>query len=177
MNWDAMAVVGRVARPHGIRGQIVVNPETDFPEDRFKVGSTLFWLREGAVEPVTVTSSRVQQGRPVIGLEGISEMTAAKALAGLELRIPVDELAKLPDGAFYHHDLVGCVVETPGGLVVGTVSAVEGEMGNTRLVIQTPKGELLIPLAVEICTSIDPSVKRIVVAPPEGLLELNERGR
>jgi 16S rRNA processing protein RimM len=170
-----MAVVGRIARPHGIRGQVIVNPETDFPEDRFGVGATLFLKRGDAVEPITVTSSRMHQGRPVIGLDGIADMNAAKELAGLEFRIPVDALTELPDGTFYHHDLVGCVVETAGGTPVGTVSAVEGDMSNTRLVVDASGGELLIPLAVDICTSIDTVAKRIVIAPPDGLLELNER--
>jgi 16S rRNA processing protein RimM len=170
-----MALVGIVARPHGIRGQVIVNPETDFPEDRFGVGATLFVMRGGRIEPMTVTSSRMQQGRPVIGLEGIDDMDTARELAGLELRVPVDTLAELPAGSFYHHDLTGCVVVTQDGVEVGTVSAVEGDMGNTRLVVQAAGGEVLIPLAVDICTTIDAASKRIVVAPPEGLIELNER--
>jgi 16S rRNA processing protein RimM len=173
-NWEQMAVVGRIARPHGIRGQVIVNPETDFPEERFAVGATLFLQRDGRIEPVTVTAFRLQRGRPVIGLEGIGDMNAAERLAGLEFRVPIAALIPLPDGMFYHHDLVGCVVTTQGGGRVGTVSAVEGEAGNTRLVVQTDRGELLVPLASDICTTIEPASKRVVIAPPEGLLELNE---
>src|SRR5512147_2527294 len=116
-----MAVVGRVARPHGIRGQVIVNPETDFPEERFGVGATLFTMRGDRLEPLTVTTFRMQQGRPVVGLEGIADMNAARELAGLEFRIPFEALADLPDGTYYHHDLVGCVVELPDGTSVGTV--------------------------------------------------------
>lgn len=170
-----MAVVGRVARPHGIRGQLVVNPETDFPEERFALGATLFMQRDGSVRPIVVTAFRLQQGRPVIGLDGIHDMDAARSLAGLEFRVPVTELTDLPEGTFYHHDLIGCVVETDGGAAVGMVSAVEGQAGSTRLVVQGERGETLIPLATDICTSIDPRAKRIVIAPPPGLIELNER--
>ena len=172
-----MAVVGRVARPHGIRGQFFVNPDTDFPEERFGVGARLFAIRDGCIEPFTVVASRIQQGRPVIGLEGIHDMDAASELAGLEFRVPVDTLAALPDGVFYRHDLIGSAVETTDGGAVGTVSDVEGDVGNSRLVVQTTNGEVLIPLAVDICTSIDPGAKRIVIAPPAGLLELTERPR
>ena len=172
-----MAVVGVIARPHGIRGQVIVNPATDFPEARFAAGSTLFVIKEGRIQPVTVTTSRMHQGRPVIGLEGVSDMDAARELAGLEFRIPVESLAALPEGSYYHHDLIGCVVETPDGTTIGMVSSVEGDMGNTRLVVQRDSGELLIPLASDICTAIEPSAKRIVIAPPDGLLELNERGK
>jgi 16S rRNA processing protein RimM len=170
-----MAVVGRIARPHGIRGQVIVNPETDFPEERFGVGATLFVNRGGRIDTCTVTTSRIQQGRPVIGLEGIADMNAAQELAGLEFRVPVETLAQLPEGTYYHHDLVGCVVATRDGIAVGTVSAVEGGAGNTRLVVDSGSGEVLIPLVLDICTTIDPAAKQIVIVPPEGLLDLNER--
>ena len=172
-----MAVVGRVARPHGIRGQFFVIPDTDFPDDRFSVGARLFAMRDGCIEPFTVTAFRMQNGRPVIGLEGIDDMDAARELAGLEFRVPVDTLAELPEGTFYRHDLVGSVVETTEGTAVGTVSDVDGDVANTWLVVQTENGEVLIPLAVDICTSIDPEAKRIIIAPPTGLLELTERRR
>ncbi len=172
-----MAVVGRVARPHGIRGQFFVHPDTDFPDARFGVGARLFAMRDGSIEPFTVTAFRMQNGRPVIGLEGIDDMDAARELAGLEFRVPADTLAELPAGTFYRHDLVGSVVETAEGTAVGTVSHVEGDMGNMRLVVQTENGEVLIPLVVDICTSIDTDAKRIVIAPPSGLLELTERRR
>jgi len=72
-----------------------------------------------------------------------------------------------------HHDLVGCAVETVGGAAIGTVIAVEESSGPSRLVVNGTDGEVLIPLVVEICRAIDIGAKRIVVAPPEGLLELN----
>jgi 16S rRNA processing protein RimM len=175
MNWDEMAVVGQIARAHGIRGQVIVNLETDFPEERFRPGAVLFVNRRGAVEPLTITTVRFQQGRPVIGVEGVEDMNAAIALAGTELRVPGDTLASLPEHTFYHHDLVGCEVATGDGMRLGVVNAVQGDAGGSRLVIDTPRGELLIPLAAEICTAIDVQAKRIVIAPPEGLLDLNER--
>ena len=170
-----MAVVGVVARPHGIRGHVFVNPETDFPEERFGVGQTLFLLRDKAIEPFTVSAFRMQGARPVIGLEGVADMDAARELAGLESRVPADSLMPLPEGMFYHHDLIGCVVRTVEGQEIGPVTAVDGEAGNTRLVVQGERAEVLIPLNLGICTAIEPQAKRIVIAPPEGLIELNER--
>jgi 16S rRNA processing protein RimM len=177
VNWDEMAVVGVIARPHGIRGQVIVNPETDFPEERFRIGHELFVNRGGRIEALQITAARIQQGRPVIALEGVADMDTARGLAGLELRVPADSLPELPEGTFYHHDLVGSRVETAEGQVVGTVSKVEGEHGSSRLVVQGERGEVLIPLAVDICTTIDPAGKRIVVDPPAGLIELNEPRR
>ena len=175
-DWDAMAVVGRVARPHGIRGQVIVNPETDFPGERFQPGAELFVNRAGRAEPITITTVRFQQQRPVIGLHGIDDMNAAATLAGAELRVPTDRLAILPSGMFYRHDLIGCVVETTRGAVVGLVEDVEGTLGGSRLVVRAKGGtEVLVPLAAEICTVIDPAAKRIVIEPPDGLLELNTK--
>jgi 16S rRNA processing protein RimM len=176
-DWDEMATVGRIARAHGLRGQVIVNLDTDFPDERFQPGAELFIERDRRVEPLTITTVRFQQGRPVIGLRGVEDMNAATALAGTELRVPREWLAALPAGTFYRHDLVGCEVETSDGQRLGIVSAVEGDSGGSRLVVDTPRGELLVPLATEICPTIDPAAKRIVIAPPEGLLELNQDRR
>jgi len=170
-----MAVVGRIARAHGTRGQVIVDLETDFPERRFQVGAELFVERRGGVEPLMLTAVRFQHDRPVIAVAGVDTMDAAEALAGLELRVPIERLIPLPDGSFYRHDLVGCEVETLAGEAVGRVREVEGTTGGARLVIEAAGGEIQIPLAAEICTTIDPVAKRIVIDPPAGLLDLNER--
>jgi 16S rRNA processing protein RimM len=173
MSWDDMAVVGRIARAHGIRGQVIVNLETDFPGERFRPGAQLFVQRGGAVERLSVTTVRFQHDRPVIGVDGVDTMTDAEALAGLELRVPTDQLLPLPDGTFYHHDLIGCRVETTDGRPIGVVRAVEGPLSGSRLVVDGGRGEILIPLASQICVEVDMTARRIVVAAPEGLLDLN----
>jgi 16S rRNA processing protein RimM len=175
-----MAVVGRIARPHGIRGQVVVNLETDFPHERFQPGAEFFVKRSVAGTPETadvqrlvIATVRFHNERPIIGFEGVGDMDAAIALAGSELRIPVEQLAALPPEMFYRHDLVGCAVDTTDGSSIGTVTDVEGTLSGSRLVVTTSRGEVLVPLAAEICRSIDVSGKRIVIEPPEGLLDLN----
>jgi 16S rRNA processing protein RimM len=168
-----MAMVGRIARAHGIRGQVIVNLDTDFPGERFRPGAELFTMRGGVVTPLTLTTVRFQSERPVLGLAGIDTIEAAEGLAGLELRIPAGQLAVLPAGTFYHHDLVGCRVETASGAPVGTVQAVEGSADASRLVVAGSAGEILIPLATDICTTIDVRARLIVIDPPAGLLDLN----
>ena len=136
VDWDEMALVGRIARAHGIRGQVIVNPETDFPEERFQPGAELFVERGGAIEALTLTTVRFQRERPVIGIAGVETMNDAEALAGLELRVPVERLAALPPGTFYRHDLVGCRVETRDGRGGRASSTdVEGTLGGSRLVV------------------------------------------
>lgn len=173
--WSAMATVGRIARPHGLRGQVILNVDTDFPEERFRPGAELFVQRAGHVEPMTVATVRFHRERPVIGFRGIDTIDDAEALAGHELRVPADRLAVLPTGTFYRHDLVGCRVVTTGGAEVGVVTDVEGTLGGSRLVIEGQSGEVLVPFATEICPEVDPAAKRIVIDPPDGLVDLNAR--
>ena len=171
--WDDMAVVGRIARAHGNRGQVIVDPETDFPDERFKPGSVLHIRNGDEIEPVTVETVRFHRGRPIIGLAGVGTMDAAEALAGTELRVRVDALRSLPAGSFYHHDLIGCAVETPRGEPIGQVTRVEGTGAGSRLVVQGRSGEILIPLVEGICVSVDVSGRTVIVEPPDGLLDVN----
>jgi 16S rRNA processing protein RimM len=169
-----MAAVGRIVRPHGIRGHVVINPETDFPEERFRPGSELFTRTDGEVRRLRVSDVRFHRGRPIVALEGIDSISAAEPLVGVDLRVPVEQLAKLPSGTFYRHDLVGSHVETADGQPVGVVTDVEGTLTGSRLVVRAEDGgEVLIPLVAAICVAIDPVQKRIVVEPPAGLLEAN----
>jgi 16S rRNA processing protein RimM len=172
-----MAVVGRVARPHGIRGQVIVNPETDFVEERFRVGAEVFVLRQGALLGLTVSSLRLHRGRPIIGFHGVDSIEAVEWLAGGELRVPAETLRQLPADEFYRHDLVGCRVTTTSGRDLGTVAAVEGPREGSYLIVRKAQRELLVPLAAEICVEIDARGRLIVIEPPDGLLELNETGK
>jgi 16S rRNA processing protein RimM len=177
MDWDQMVLVGRIARPHGLKGQVVVNPETDFAEERFAEGAALWTRSEQGDAQLIISSSRLQGTRPVIGFEGFDRIEDVERLAGLELRVPEDSLRPLADGTYYQHQLIGCVVETTTGERLGEVARVEGGAAGSLLAIDGPNGEILIPLAVDICPMVDVGAKRIRVQPPDGLLELNERTR
>ena len=173
--WDRMVLVGRIARPHGIRGQVIVTPETDFVEERFRTGATFWTQSDRGREVLNVTSARVQNGRPVIGFEGFERIEDVERLAGLDLRIPEDSLLPLDAGAYYVHDLVGCAVETISGEPVGEVRRVEGGAGASVLSVEGRRGEVLVPLATDICVEVDIAGRRIRINPPEGLLELNQK--
>jgi 16S rRNA processing protein RimM len=171
MTDDDRLLVGRVARAHGNRGQVIVDPDSDFTEERFKAGALLFVGREG--RPRHIRDVRFHRGRPIIALEGIETIDDAEALAGADLKVDASTLQPLPSGTFYHHDLIGCEVVDAQDIAVGTVRAVEGPMERSNLVVEGRGGEVLIPLAAEICVRVDTAARRIVVRPPEGLLELN----
>ena len=172
-DWDEMVLVGRVARPHGLHGLVIVNPETDFVEERFRAGAIVWTRSARGDEQLTITSARVQNGRPVIGFEGFSSIEDVERLAGLDLRVPEEQLQPLEPGMYYHHQLIGCGVETVDGERIGDVVKVVGGATGSVLEVEGPRGQVLIPLAVEICVEIDVERKRIRIAPPEGLLDVN----
>ena len=167
-----MILVGRVARAHGNKGQVIVNPETDFPDERFTVGQVLAVEQAGLTTERRIAAVRFQQGRPIIAFEGVETMNDAEGLAGAELKVKAEALPPLPARTYYRHDLVGCEVRTKDGQPVGKVTDVEGPVERSRLVIARQGGEVQVPMVETICVSVDPAAKTIVIDPPEGLLEL-----
>jgi 16S rRNA processing protein RimM len=182
-DWDAMVTVGRIVRPQGRRGEVVVDPETDFGEERFRPGAELWASRAGHVTLVAVVASWPHHGRWVLGLSGVASIDEAETWRGAELRVPAEGLHKLGAGTFYVHDLLGCRVETTTGTSVGDVARVDLGNGTPLLVVAGPGGrtkgvhEVLVPLAESICRRVDVGAKVIVIDPPEGLLDLNAPGR
>ena len=172
--WDDMAVVGRIARPHGLRGDVVVNPETDFVEERFRVGATFWTKSDRGDEQLTVGTVRVQNGHPVVGFDGFARIEDVERLSGLELRVPEETLQSLGAHTYYQHQLVGCGVEMAGGERIGEVTRIDGGISGSLLVVDGRRGEILVPLTQAICVEIDVAAKRIRIDPPEGLLELND---
>jgi 16S rRNA processing protein RimM len=169
--WDDLILVGVVARTHGTGGQVIVNPYSDFVEDRFAVGEQLAArLADGTRLQCEVASFRMHQGRPIIGLAGVASIDEAERFVGAELKIDPAAQHELPEGHYYHQQLIGCEVVAEDGSPVGRVVAVAGE-GQSRLVVDGPGRRFEIPLADELC-SVDIAARRIVIRPPEGLLDL-----
>ena len=112
-----------------MRGDVVVNPETDFVEERFAVGATLWTRSDRGEEALTIASARVQNGRPIVGFDGFARVEDVERLAGLELRVPEEALQQLVEHTYYQHQLVGCAVETKSGEPVGPVARVDGGIG------------------------------------------------
>ena len=179
---DDLVQVGLIEKPHGLRGEVVVKPLTDFGDERFVPGATLTTARAGQAPDgsavLRIEDVRWHKDRPLVLFEGVESVEGAGALRGQGLWIAASSRPALAPGLFYETDLVGCRVETadgPGGpgTPLGVVQRVDGVAGASILVIDTPQGEVLVPLAHDICRVIDPVARRIVIDPPAGLLELN----
>ena len=128
--------------------------------------------RGGQLATLTVRESRPAGHRWVVGFVESASIDDAEALRGLELRVPAETLKPLGAGRYYVHDLVGCRVVTEQGADVGAVARVDFA-GGPLLAVETPRGEVWIPLAADICRRVDVDARVITIAPPAGLLELN----
>ncbi len=158
-------LAGEIGKPHGISGEVYVVPISDDP-CRFEAGSTL--LRDAG--PLVVESSRQHGNRLLVKFEGVQTRDQAEALRG-PLFIAAEEARALEEDEYRPHDLVGCEVRTVGHGPQGEVREIVPGAAHDLLVIDTAKGERMIPLVKEIVVEVDVSARLILVDPPAGLLD------
>jgi 16S rRNA processing protein RimM len=161
---------GRIGRAHGVKGEVVVDPWTDAPDERF-VPDARF---ETATGSLTVRAAREHSGRWVVDFAGVEDRTAAEALRGVVLSVPASARpARSDPDEYYDTDLIGLAVRTVGGDDVGVVTEVlHGPGADTLLVRTDAGGEQLIPFVRAIVPTVDVSAGTIVVDPPSGLFDL-----
>jgi 16S rRNA processing protein RimM len=166
--WSEFVTIGRVVKPQGRKGELAVEPLSD-REGRFATLRRAFVASsDGRPREVAVTGCFAHKGRYVLKLQGVDSIDAAEALRDTDLRISPDDLAALPPGSYYHHDLVGLAVEDARGRAVGAVGALwETGAGAPVLVIEGPGGETLLPFAPPFLREVDLAAKRLVVEMPE----------
>jgi 16S rRNA processing protein RimM len=177
---SAGVTVARILRPHGRRGEVAAEVLSDFPERITRRDSVHLWDGRSAPRHAKVRScwlSESRGGQFIFHFEGSDSISDAEKLVGLEVQIPFSERMELPSGSYYISDLIGCEVREKDGNVIGRVSDVqltgESVSGTPILTIDSPQGELLIPLAQEICVRFDMNARYIEALLPEGLRELN----
>jgi 16S rRNA processing protein RimM len=165
-------VVGRIGRPHGVRGELTVEVRTDDPDLRFTPGAVLL-TDPAASGPLTVASTRWHREVLLLTLDGVDSREAAEELRDTLLLVDVAALPELEDpDAFYDHQLVGLRARLPDGSVLGEVTAVRHEGTELLVVRRSEGGEVLIPFVSAIVPTVDLAAGHVVVDPPEGLLEL-----
>ena len=163
-----MVTIGRIVRPQGRKGEVVVEPLSDRP-DRFPSLRQAFVAgQDGSGRPVQVREAWPHKGRFVLKLEGVDSIDEAERYRGLDLRIPEEDLSALPEGSYYHHQLRDLRVEDAGGREVGRVADVMKTGGEADvLVVRGANGETLIPLADAFVRAVDLEGGRVVVLVPE----------
>jgi len=158
-----MVTIGRIVRTPGRKGEVVVQPLSDRP-DRFATLRQAFVAGpDGSARAVQVSDTWPHKGRFVLKLEGVDSIDDAEGFRGLDLRIPEEDLAALPAGSYYHHQLRGLRVEDPRGREVGRVAEVMETGGEAAvLVVRGADGETLIPLADSFVREVDLAGGRLV---------------
>lgn len=168
-------VVGRIVKPHGVRGELVVDVRTDSPGERFGSGAVLGVQRHGArgSEEVTLTEARPHSGRLLVRVDGVDTREAAEELRGALLTVRADELETIGDpDEFYDYQLEGLRVVHSAGYEIGVLHEVVHTPGGELLVVRTETGrELLVPFVSEIVPEVDLEAGQMVVDPPEGLFD------
>lgn len=189
---SAGITVARILRPQGRRGEVAAQILTSFPERLTRMSFAGLWDGKTAPRQTAVRSCRLTMsrgGQAIFHFEGSDSISDAEKLVGLEVQIPLSDRMQLPAGSYYVADLIGCEVREivrekarenareEDGAVIGRVRDVQftGEdvAGTPLLVLDSPGGEWLIPLAQEICVHVDTAARRIEVVLPEGLRDLN----
>ncbi len=165
--------VGKIVKTRGTKGEVAVEPLTDFPERFSLIDRFYLRLPDGSLRTEHLTSFWSHRDRIIAKIEGVDSIDAAKALVGSEIQLPAEQLLPLPRDSYYDFQLIGCRVMVPSGDTIGVVEEVLKAGENSLLVVRGREREYLIPAAREILLSVDVDSKKIIADPPEGLLELN----
>jgi 16S rRNA processing protein RimM len=166
-------IVGRVSRPHGIRGEVRVEILTDYPE-RLAQQDTLYLAHPRSpdnVERYPLESVRPHKGILLVKLGGCDDRDAAEGLRGMLVQIPLDEAVPLEEGEYYYFQLVGVDVETETGEWLGRVADVIETGANDVYVVRGPRGEVLLPAIEDVILELDVERREMVVHLLPGMLE------
>ena len=172
-NAESLVTVAKAVRTRGLKGEVLADLLTDFPERFEELDELIAISPDGSNDIVALEKYWVQNGRVVLKFAGIDDPDAAKQLVGLEFAVPESETVPLDDDTYYDWELEGCAIQLITGEIIGEVKSVLKTGGSDILLIRTGDNrETLVPLADEICIKIEPDSKLIVIDPPEGLLDL-----
>jgi 16S rRNA processing protein RimM len=173
---EDLVVVGRVRRPHGVRGEVLIEPLTDEPDAVYASGRRVFGgTVDGPMEeeaPVlTVIETRPFKDGLLVRFEEIPDRTQAELWNGRLLLVPEDELTPPEEGEVYQHELKGMTVELSSGEVVGTVAEVFEVPQGLLLDVARERGTVLVPFSGAIIVDVDRERRVVRIDPPAGLLE------
>ena len=160
--------IGHVTAPWGIKGKLKVEVVTDFPQ-RFAPRSQIYIGRQ----PMTIASTEWHKGKAIIKFDTINSVEEAEKLQGQAIEIRHSQLQPLPEGQYYHFQLIGLEVWTSQGELLGNITQILTAKSNDNYVVRGAKGEILIPAIEDVVKSVDLDKGRITIEAIEGLLSLN----
>ncbi|MCC3357495.1 ribosome maturation factor RimM [Bacillus sp. REN16] len=164
--------VGKIVNTHGIKGEVRIISRTDFPEERYKIGNTLFIFAEGK-EPleVKVETYRTHKNFDLVTFEGYDNVNDVEHFKGALVKVHESQLGELEDGEYYFHEIIGCTILTDEGEELGEIKEILTPGANDVWVVKGARSkEILIPYIDEIVKEIDTNEKRIIIHLMEGLI-------
>lgn len=164
--------VGKIVNTHGVKGEVKVVSTTDFPEERYQKGNTLYLFRNGQ-EPLglVIKSHRNHKSFDLLTFEGYENINEVEKFKEGILKVQEDQLQELDEGEYYLHEIVGCRVVTTEGEELGTVKEILSPGANDVWVVKGERGkEYLIPYIEDIVKMVDIEDQLITIEPMEGLL-------
>ncbi|MDR4886521.1 ribosome maturation factor RimM [Fredinandcohnia sp. QZ13] len=164
--------VGKIVNTHGIKGEVRIISRTDFPEERYKIGNTLYIFMEDK-DPieVKVQSYRTHKNFDLVTFEGYENVNEVERFKGALVKVHESQLGELDDGEYYFHEIIGCMVVTEEGEELGAIKEILTPGANDVWVVKGAKGkDILIPYIDEIVKEIDVEDKRITIHLMEGLI-------
>ena len=168
---EELVAIAKVVKTRGLRGEVVAEILTDFPE-RFDETSEVQALLPGGVRRrLKIQNHWFQKDRIVLKFEGVDSVEDGDELRGAEICVSESEVVQLEEGEYFDWELQGCEVVTSDGASLGRVKELMRTGGTELLVVEGDGKEYLIPFAAAICPEVDVDGKKITVDPPEGLLE------
>jgi 16S rRNA processing protein RimM len=167
---DDLIAIARIARPRGVRGELVAEVLTDFPERFDGLQTAIAVLPNGGRRELKIETAWFQNDRIVLKFKGVDSIEAGDELREADICVPESDAVVLDEGEFFDWQLEGCTAVTVDGDTLGTVKGLLRTGGTEVLVIEGEK-EYLVPFAESICSEVDIENKRIVIDPPEGLLD------
>jgi len=157
--------IGQILVPWGVKGKLKVKVITDFPQ-RFAPSSKIYINRQ----PMTIDRAEWHRDKVIIKLNQIDTIEAAQKLRGQPIEIHHSQVHPLPEGQYYHFQLIGLEVWTTQGELLGNITEIMTAKSNDNYVVSGAKGEILIPAIEDVVKSIDLDSGRITIEPIEGLL-------
>lgn len=166
-----LVAIARIVKPRGLRGELVADVLTDFPERFDGLEKVTAVMPAGERFGLKIEDSWFQKDRIVLKFEGYDSVETAEALRNAEICVAESEAVELEEGEFFDWELIDCRVETIDGENVGRVREVMRTGGTEILVVADDEKEVLIPFAETICVEVNIEKKLIKIDPPEGLLD------
>ncbi|MBS9334513.1 ribosome maturation factor RimM [Fructobacillus sp. M1-13] len=164
--------IGTIVNTHGIKGELKVKAITDFADERFAKGATVYRLVDGDYLKETVEKARLHKGMWLVTFAGVTNINEVEAYKGQELYVAEEDRNDLDDGEYYYSDIIGCTVQDVDGKIIGTVKEIMETGANDVWIVKRQQGaDALIPVILDVVKEVNVADQMITIDVLEGLLD------